>query len=53
VDEVVTGGERVLIPVFFDPASGAFLLHADHGPGGESQMADFFARMAGELLNRF
>jgi hypothetical protein len=52
VDEVVKGGERFLIPVFFDPASGSFLLHADHGPVGESQITDFFARTAGELLNR-
>jgi len=52
VDEVVKGGERFLIPVFFDPASGRFLLHADHGPVGESQITDFFARTAGELLNR-
>jgi hypothetical protein len=43
---------RFLIPVVFDPASGTFLLHADHGPVEESQIADFFARTAGELLNR-
>ena len=52
VDDVVTGGERFLIPVFFDPASGTFLLHADDGPVQESHMTDFFARTADELLNR-
>ena len=52
VGEVVAGGERFLIPVFFDPASGTFLLHADHGPVEESHITDFFARTAGELLNR-
>jgi hypothetical protein len=52
VEEVVTDGERFLIPVFFDPGSGTFLLHADHGPVSESQMTEFFARTADALLNR-
>lgn len=52
VEAVVTAGERFLIPVFFDPASGSFLLHANHGPVWESQITDFFARTAGELLHR-
>jgi hypothetical protein len=53
VGEVVTDGERFLIPVFFDPTTDTFLLHADHGPVDESRMTDFFARTASELLNRF
>jgi hypothetical protein len=52
LDEVVADGERLLIAVFLDPMSGTFLLHADHGPVGESQMTDFFARWAGALLGR-
>ena len=52
VGEVVTDGQRFLIPVFFDPASGTFLLHADHGRVNESRITDFFARTTGELLNR-
>jgi hypothetical protein len=51
-EEVVTEGECILIPVLFDATSGTFLLHADHGPVRESQITDFFARTAGELLNR-
>jgi hypothetical protein len=52
VEEVVWGGEPFLIPVFFDPVSDTFLLHADHGPIEELQIADFFARAADALLNR-
>jgi hypothetical protein len=52
VEEVVTDGERFLIPVFFEPVAGTFSLQADHGPVEESQMTDFFARTAGALLNR-
>jgi hypothetical protein len=52
VEDVVTEGERLLIPVFVDPASDAFLLHADHGPVAESDMTRFFARTAGALLDR-
>lgn len=52
VEDVVTDGERFLIPVFCDPASGAFSLQADHGAVEESHMADFFARTADVLLNR-
>jgi hypothetical protein len=52
VDDVASEGERFLIPVFLDQTSGTFLLHADHGPVMESQMMDFFAHTAGELLNR-
>jgi hypothetical protein len=52
VEEVVREGEQFLIPVFFEPASGTFVLHADHGPVKESQLADFFARTAGALLGR-
>src|ERR1700730_17864861 len=35
VEDVVRDGERFLIPVFFNQASGTFLLHADHGPVNE------------------
>jgi hypothetical protein len=52
MDDTVAEAERVLIPVLFDPASDTFLLHADHGPVGELQMTDFFARWAGALLSR-
>jgi hypothetical protein len=52
VEEVVWDDERFLIPVFFDPVSGTFSLHADHGPVKESQMTDFFARTTGALLHR-
>jgi hypothetical protein len=52
VEEAVMHGERLLIPVFFDPGSGTFTLHADHGPVEESQMTEFFARTAETLLNR-
>jgi len=52
VEDVVTDGERLLIPVFFDPAVGTFLLHAEHGPVEEARMAEFFARLAGAMLGR-
>jgi hypothetical protein len=50
--EVVWDGGPWLVPVFFDPGSGTFSLHADHGPVGEPQMTDFFARTADALLHR-
>jgi hypothetical protein len=50
VEDVVTEDERFLIPVFLNPATGRFLLHADRGPVDESYLPDFFARTAGELL---
>jgi hypothetical protein len=50
VDDAVTEDERFLIPVFLNPASDRFLLHADRGPVDEPQMPEFFARTAAELL---
>jgi hypothetical protein len=52
VDGDVTGRERFLIPVFFDPVSGTFSLQADHGPVEESRIPDFFAGTADALLSR-
>jgi hypothetical protein len=50
VDDVVTEDDRFLIPVFLNPASDRFLLHADRGPVDESQMPEFFAHTAAGLL---
>jgi len=50
VEDVVTEDDRFLLPVFLNPASDRFLLHADRGPVDEAQMPEFFARTAGELL---
>jgi hypothetical protein len=52
VEDLVTEGERVLIPVFLDPTSDTYLLHADHGPVAESDMTRFFARTVRTLLDR-
>ena len=52
VEDVVTEGERLLIPVLLDPASDTFVLHADHGPVAEPDMTRFFASTAGALLDR-
>ena len=48
----VREGGRLVVPVLFDSVSECFLLHADHGPVRESQMADFFVRMTDMLLTR-
>ena len=45
-------GVLVLIPVLFDPVSDRYSLHADHGPVVESQMPQFFAQMAANLLTQ-
>ena len=50
VDDAVTEDDRFLIPVFLNPESDRFLLHADRGPVDEPQMPEFFARTAAELL---
>jgi hypothetical protein len=50
VEDVVTEDDRFLLPVFLNPASDRFLLHADRGPVDEPQMPAFFAGMAAELL---
>ena len=50
MDDSVTEDDRFLIPVFHNPASDRFLLHADRGPVDEPQMPEFFARTAAELL---
>ena len=50
VGDAVTEDDRFLIPVFLNPASDKFLLHADRGPVDELQMPAFFVGMAAELL---
>jgi hypothetical protein len=50
VEDAVTEDDRFLLPVFLNPASDRFLLHADRGPIDEAQMPEFFARTAAELL---
>jgi hypothetical protein len=51
VEDVASEGDRELIPVFLDSAADRFLLHADHGPVDESQIPEYFAQRATELLN--
>jgi hypothetical protein len=52
IDNVEETGERDLIPVLLEPATGKFLLHADQGPVNEEQMPAYFERLLAAFLSR-